>query len=307
MMALAQAAGTVTAHMPCREDSRAGGAGAGLVSFSNKSDTLLADAEKHDRRMWRMRRGVIASARLINNDLVDRGEKFRAALGTLTYAPGVDWSPRHVSALIDCYRKWAMRRGFKFRAVWKLEPHASGRPHYHYVFWMPRGVTPPMPDKQGWWPHGSTNVKWARSPVGYIAKYCAKPAEDVFPKGARIWGAVGLSAAERARVQWSLAPRWVKRMTSPEHGVRRIKRPLKRQPHLYDAKRRIGFWTNADSAETADWLPSLWTCMKNLFSFEAPHTCEGFKDGALVLRPRERARAWDQWGNQFFYSTEKAA
>lgn len=210
-----------------------------------------------------------------------------------------------MSALIDHYRKWSKRHGFKFRAVWKMEPHASGRPHYHIVFWMPRGLTPPMPDKQGWWPHGMTNAKWARSPVGYIAKYVAKPAEDVFPKGARIWGAVGLTLDERCRVQWNLAPRWVKRMTDPAHGVRRMRRFLDRV--FFDAEKRIGYWRNAASKESAAWAPSLWTCVRSGFSFESPLICDGFEAGALVLRPRERPRCWDESGDQHFYSVRVEA
>lgn len=275
-------------------------ASTGLVSFSNKSETLLADAEKHHRRMWRMQRGVIAASRLIHNDLVERSAKFRSALVTLTYRPGVAWEPRHISALIDHYRKWSKRHGFTFRAVWKLEPHKDGRPHYHVVFWMPRGLTPPMPDKQGWWPHGLTNAKWARSPVGYIAKYCAKPAEDRFPKGARIWGAVGLTVDERCRLQWNLAPRWVKRMTDPKFGVRRVRRWLSRSH--YDKQLSIGYWRNAPDKDSAAWVTSLWTCVRSGFSFEPPHIFDGFKDGALVLRPRERPRCWNESGDQHFYA-----
>ena len=287
-------------------DGCAGGeaAGAGLVSFSNKVETTLADAEKHARRMWRMQRGVIASARLIHNDLVERGQKFRSALVTLTYKPSVSWEPRQITVCLQHYAKWAKRRGFKFRAVWKLEPHADGRPHYHIVFWMPRGLTPPFPDKQGWWPHGKTNAVWARSPVGYIAKYVSKPAEDKFPKGARIWGAVGLSLEERCRVQWNLAPRWVKRMTDPKAGVRRLKRYLQRQ--FYDADTRTSYWRPVRDKEQAQWHTALWTCVKSGFSFESPHVFDGFKDGALVLRPRERPRCWNESGDQFFYQAMRA-
>lgn len=281
-------------------------AGTGLVSFSNKVESISDDAEKglkeceaHHRRMWRKQKGVIASARLIHNDLVARGVKFRAALVTLTYRPGAEWAPRQITELLQHYVKWAKRRGFKFRAVWGLEPHADGRPHYHIVFWMPRGLTPPMPDRQGWWPHGMTNAKWARSPVGYIAKYCAKPAEDKFPKGARIWGAVGLSMGERCQVQWNLAPRWVKRLTDPAKGVRRLRRFLTR---VFDEAGKLASWRLSGDADSAPWHTSMWTCMRTGFSFEAPYTCEGFKDGALVLSPRERPRCWDESGDQHFYA-----
>lgn len=299
MTALNLTAADDSAHLPSVEDGCASEASAGLVSFSNKGNVTLADAEKHHRRMWRMQRGVIAAARLVHNQLVEEGIRFRSALVTLTYRPDVEWQPGHIGALIRHYRQWSKRRGFKFRAVWKMEPHVSGRPHYHIVFWMPRGITPPMPDKQGWWPHGMTNAKWARSPVGYIAKYVAKPADDVFPKGARIWGAVGLSVSERCRVQWSVAPRWLRRMTDPAHGVRRLRRSLRILS--FNFKDRGGVYCNADSKDSADWRPSLWTCMRSGFSFEAPNEVEGFSNGGLVLVPRERPRCWSSEGEQFFY------
>jgi hypothetical protein len=281
-----------------------GEAAAGLVSFSNKVETNLADGEKHQRREWRMQRGVIGSARIIHNDFVEAGIPMRSALGTLTYRPDVAWEPRHITDLLQHYAKWAKRRGFRFQCVWRMEPHADGRPHYHFVFWMPKGITPPMPDKQGWWKHGMTNVKWARSPVGYIAKYAAKGAEDVYPKGARIWGAVGLTAGQRARAQWCVAPRWVRRLVSPSVGCRRVARLFANPFQAKWAER----WNTHSPGLPMEPLPAvkrvLWRCMGTLFDFESPYEFGGFDSSGLVLNRREKPRCWTSDGDQFFYKVQ---
>src|SRR5262249_19663973 len=83
---------------------------------------------------------------------------------------------------------------------------------------------PPLPDKQGWWPHGMTQAKWAYSPVGYIAKYASKgvDASHRLPKSARLWGGGGLSVAIRAFRVWALAPAWVRRLSGdPQERVGR--------------------------------------------------------------------------------------
>jgi hypothetical protein len=61
-----------------------------------------------------------------------------------------------------------------------------------------------------------TRMEWARSPVGYIAKYASKPyggaGDDFQTKGARWWGAGGLSLLARGRLRLILAPAWVWRI-----------------------------------------------------------------------------------------------
>lgn len=275
----------------------ASAASAGLVSFSNKEETTLADAEKHQRRLWRMQRGVIASARLLHNDLVEARERFRSALITFTYRPGVDWEPGHIRAAVAHYRKWCKRRGFRFRCVWTMELHKSGVPHYHLIFWMPRGVTPPKPDKQGWWPHGMTNCKWARSPVGYIAKYASKGADALIPKGARLWGAAGLTVLQRCQAQWCLAPRWLRRMTCPKAGVKRVTVAFP-QEHV---NRGYHPAYMASLPPLPDRILRLWKCMQSHFTFESPYEFQGFDSSGLVLHRREKPRCWSNEGDQFIY------
>lgn len=188
----------------------------------------LVLAAKNAQRLKRMRRGVVLSAKAINNDLIEDGfsqweengqwgraaeHEYRCALLTLTYAPGVEWEPAQIKKLLDHYRKWAKRNGCRFSYVWVMELHKSGVPHYHVVFWVTGGKTPPFPDDQGWWPHGKSNAVWARSPVGYIAKYASKGTSADVPGGARLWGAGGLTAAARAARSWALAPKWLRGVT----------------------------------------------------------------------------------------------
>ena len=171
-----------------------------------------------------MVRGVLHTAKGICAELDALGQLYKAAMITLTYAPDVDWQPWQIRDLLTHYRKWCMRRQVEFRYVWVLELTKAGRPHYHIVAWLPPGITPPKPDKQGWWPHGKTRAEWARSPVGYIAKYASKSSDGrgELPKGARLWGSGGVSKDVRGLVRWACAPSWVRFLSGdPTEPVRK--------------------------------------------------------------------------------------
>ena len=152
---------------------------------------------------------------------------------TLTYAPEITWEPEQIGGLVRCVRAYLARRGVPFRFVWVMELTKAGRPHYHMIIWLPRGLTLPKPDKQGWWPYGSTRIEWARSPVGYITKYASKGHRDDdagpddpdgtggFPRGARIHGNGGLSASGRMVKVWRLCPAWVRELFTVEDRPQR--------------------------------------------------------------------------------------
>lgn len=207
-----------------------------------------------ERRLRQMRKGVLTSARLIQEELQNAGVPYRSALVTLTYRSGEEWAPCDINALLAHYRKWAKRRSAWVRYVWTLELTKAGRPHYHIVLFLPRGVTPPLPDKQGWWRKGMTNAKWARSPVGYIAKYASKG--GVFacelPKGARLWGCSSLSTLNSCRLRWSLAPSWLQKLIPFEDGVSRVR----------------GWWLNASTG----------------WAYSSPWLFDCCRSGAVVLR-----------------------
>jgi hypothetical protein len=208
-------------------------ANAGLVSSSNKgnfSPEEIASKRAGDiatvkRRLSRMQSGVIAAAKYVNNELIGDDDSWRSALITLTYRPDVVWEPGHIQMAIRHYRQWFKRRGIPCRGVWTLEAQPqTGKPHYHIVMWIKKGKLnrPPLPDKQGWWPHGMSNAIFATSPVGYIAKYASKGPGSVLPKGARIWGHFGLDAAGKFEVARTLAPRWLKALVSASAQIKRV-------------------------------------------------------------------------------------
>lgn len=193
---------------------------AGLVlSETSETQDDWHTVDSSASRLKRMKNAVITSGRLHDEGTKMLGFRpWKAAMITLTYRDDVEWSPRHISNLLDCTRKWLKRRGQKnFRYVWVLELTKRGRPHYHLVMWLPKGLTLPKPDKQGWWPHGMTKIEWARKPVGYLAKYASKGQQFddqgklmPMPDGARIYGVGGLRPDQRDEKTWWLSPAWVR-------------------------------------------------------------------------------------------------
>ncbi|EQD71627.1 replication initiation protein, partial [mine drainage metagenome] len=109
--------------------------------------------------------------------------------------------------------EWFKRRGAVCRFVWVREAHASGRPHYHVMVWLPRSLRLPAADACGWWPHGFSNTQVVHSGAAYMAKYVSKAGHlnsPAFPKGCRIHGSGGLSVRSRWDRRWFLSPRWVR-------------------------------------------------------------------------------------------------
>lgn len=193
-------------------------------------------------RLSRLKSGTITAARLHQEQVQKGGFRGRWAFLTLTYADADAWKPRHLPELLDHVRKWLARRGHALSYVWvaEIQPGRFRRTgqaviHYHCMLWLPRGLTIPKPDKQGWWKHGSSKVEWARNPVGYMAKYSSKadgPAK--FPKGARIHGCGGLRGDQRQEAQYWRRPRWLRESTAIQDQVRR---------------RVGGGWIDAESGE----------------------------------------------------------
>lgn len=176
-----------------------------------------ARSQNQAKRVNRMRKLVIAASRAIQTDLQRGGFRFRCAMITLTYRPEEQWQPKQIARLMACYRSWLKRRGVPLQGVWVLELTKRGKPHYHLLLWLPKGLTPPKPDKQGWWPHGMTNCTWARSPVGYAAKYASKDEtkSGPMPKGARMFGVYGVPLHLG---HWR-APGWMQKLSKPGDKV----------------------------------------------------------------------------------------
>jgi len=181
------------------------------LSLYNKSDepsprTITLD--NRERRLSRMKRGVLTFARL----MVDQWTQQRhlVLMVTLTYRPGVEWSARHSVRYTDALTKWLERRGSCGCYLWVMETTKAGTPHYHVMIWMTRGLFMPKADRRGWWPHGMTKTEVARSPVGYMAKYSSKGFDHELPRRARISGCGGLTGDRRRERSWWLLPAYAR-------------------------------------------------------------------------------------------------
>jgi hypothetical protein len=191
---------------------------------------FVAHADAQKRRLTKLRNVLIGAVRGIESNMQENGIRYRCAFGTSTYARDDEWKPNHIRELMRHYRQWCKRRGFTFQCVWVAELTKKGRVHYHWIMFVPPGITPPMPDKQGWWKHGSTNVKWARKPVGYLLKYASKAKfidGHQFPKGCRLFAAAG----NTGKLGWFRCPGWMKKFGRPYDDIRA----------------KNGFWNNHTS------------------------------------------------------------
>lgn len=215
--------------------------------------------DRHLSRVKRLKKGTLTAARLIHQRMVSTRQRFKVAMLTLTYRPGVDWEPLHLTQLRKALREYLKRRGITPRFVWVMELTKRGVPHYHILIWLPLGVTLPKPDKRGWWPHGMTRIEWARNAVGYVAKYASKAdSTQSFPRGARIHGCGGLDEPERNVRSWWQSPTWVREAwPNPQHNPR---------PAVG------GGWV---SRVLGDWLPSPWIVT--------------FHEGSIFIQRREVA------------------
>jgi hypothetical protein len=203
--------------------------GSGLV-LSQTSDTRpttdlltpdfsVSRADAALRRFRRKARNVLTAARLIQSHLQRAGVRYRAAFVTLTYRPSSTPTPYDITHFLKATREWLRRRGYPFRYVWVAELGGRGRFHYHVVIWLPRGLTLPMPDKSGSWPHGMSKIEWARRPVAYLAAYESKIPKDgpralayseALPHGLRLSGFGGLPPAARLIRGWWMLPAYIR-------------------------------------------------------------------------------------------------
>ena len=199
----------------------------GLVSIlTSDTDYQLQLPCPEYLRLKRLQKSVRESAEVIQESLQNARVKYKAHMVTLTYRDDVDWSPRQVSNYLKCVREWARRKAIFLHYVWVLELTKRGRPHYHVLFWLPRGISMPKADKQGWWRHGMTNTVPARSPVGYLCKYTSKGIDfdswGKLPRGGRLYGHGGFTPSMRIIRVWRLAPSWVRELIDEVDGVRKV-------------------------------------------------------------------------------------
>ncbi|SFA98612.1 hypothetical protein SAMN04515620_1114 [Collimonas sp. OK607] len=162
-------------------------------------------------RYKRLRRNIGVAAKLHEISVAAGRKNHNVVMVTLTYE--VDsWDKKHMGAYLTNVRNWMFRRtGEKLKYVWVAEMQKRGVIHYHVLYWMPRGITMPKADKQGWWPHGSTKTEKANKPVAYAMKYASKlDSKEGFPDGARTYGVGGLVEADRSARRWFNFPGFIK-------------------------------------------------------------------------------------------------
>ncbi len=181
------------------------------------NSALRVDTRKA--RLRRMRVGVIKAAERIEASQTRGGRRSKAIMVTLTYKGVHDWRPNHIKTYIKSVREWMRRKKVPCRFVWVCELQQRGAPHYHIVFWLPKGISLPFADRRGWWPHGMSNQVEARKPVGYLVKYASKGVKTAaelcdlgheFPRGCRIHACGGLDDDARMDRRWTLSPGYVR-------------------------------------------------------------------------------------------------
>lgn len=203
------------------------------LSITKQRDRV--EVSQRENRLRRMRSGVLTAGRLLSEQSQAGGFRFKCAMLTLTYANGDDHRAGHLGEIVRTIRKYLNRRDAPMRYVWVAEVQKRGALHYHMLIWLPRGLTLPKPDKQGWWRWGSTRIEWARKAAGYLAKYVSKGEEAALPKGCRMHGSGGLADQWRQEARWWRLPTFVRDWTGGY--AERVRR-------LSD-----GWWQNLETGE----------------------------------------------------------
>ncbi|RJG00957.1 rolling circle replication-associated protein [Noviherbaspirillum sedimenti] len=165
-------------------------------------------------RHARLFRNVGVAAKLHSVSITGK-KHFNVVMVTLTYERDT-WEDTHMAGYISCVRMWMKRRtGQPLRYIWVAEMQKRGVIHYHALFFMPKGITMPKADKQGWWKHGSTKTERAAAPVRYVMKYASKfDSKNGFPKGARTYGVGGLDQTACNSRRWFNLPAFIKARAS---------------------------------------------------------------------------------------------
>lgn len=164
-------------------------------------------------RSARLRRRIFAWAKTMT-EFTSGTKGCFALMVTLTYRHGRQWRPRHVRQFMLSTRKLLGEKLLGY--AWVAELQKRGAVHYHVLLSVSRGAFLPMPDKNGDWPYGMTQVVKAKT-LYYIAKYSQKGNDDdgnEYPKGCRIY-ATWVSAEVKKQAYYtdlrtSVFPKWLR-------------------------------------------------------------------------------------------------
>jgi hypothetical protein len=152
--------------------------------------------------------------------------KYRAIMVTLTYRKAEDWQPGQIRAYIKKTKERLGKRVISY--AWVMELQKRGVPHYH-VLWIVRPYTRiRMPDKNGDWDYGFSNVVTNVKSVYYIISYLKKANEVTaeYPKGGRIFAVWHCDKVFKESMRRFMFPAWLKEklVDLPEDSNIQVKR-----------------------------------------------------------------------------------
>lgn len=150
------------------------------IVFLDKVSGQVVTVDTVKARYDRMRKRIKSWA-----DVVGEVPGSRLIMVGLTYRPGEEYQPNHIR---DFMSKVKRKLGAGLLGYsWVSELQQRGAIHYHVCMYLKKGTRFPLPDKSGWWAHGSSNVTTAKSPY-YMLSYTKKKYQkdyDKFPLGCR--------------------------------------------------------------------------------------------------------------------------
>ena len=135
-----------------------------------------------------------------------------------------------------------------------------------------------------------TQAVYARSPCGYIAKYASKGQDGRLPKGARLWGCVGLSDSMKDEVRRALAPRWLRKLVSTQAMLRQVVREIP----------RVVRFASGFVVEKLDRVRGWFDQLTGLF-YLTPYEREAFTGRGLSLRHQGYVEAFHVDGDHFVF------
>lgn len=196
------------------------GLDAWLLGLSSSPKQVIQVHNPNASRLKRMRSRVLHAARH------HAAPRTRPVMVTLTLRDDVSWSPKMIARYLHRARMYLHRRyRAPLRAVWVAELTRRGRMHYHILCWLPLRARLPKPDASGMWPHGCSSIEQARNAAGYLVKYVSKQGSKTgaYPRGARIYGVLGLDAEARRVQRYHDAPYDCRLTLGPAADIHRIR------------------------------------------------------------------------------------
>jgi hypothetical protein len=219
------------------------------VVFIDKMTGQIFTLDTVKARYDRMRKRVKAWA-----DVLGDIPNARLIMVGLTYKPSECYKPNDIR---DFMSKVKRKLGNGLLGYsWVSELQNRGAIHYHVCMYLKKGTRFPLPDKAGWWSHGSSNVITAKSPY-YMLSYTKKKYQkdyEKFPDGCRAYAVWIQSDVMAEKLRYLSLKAWEKGIVDSD-GWQEL--PFYRQLHK-DCNPWLmhGYYSDIDEAEkqTDYWL-----------------------------------------------------